>query len=212
MAAKPQARPIRTAGFTLIEVMVAGAVLVIVLGIVAIFFGDQARLTRRTQARSDTQDRARLVMQLITQDLSLTGATNYILPTGGIDSTASITTCPKVTDSATSTSFASCMEVVNQVSQDGVSLVYVNSLRSQAQACRTVAYGFVGNTLYRHDASFTCGDTTQTLVDPTSVTAPSFTSVADDIVAMDIALTCSSDPNSVFDHYPDETDCSHASA
>lgn len=209
MVAERRDPPGRTAGFTLIEMIVAGAVLVIVLGIVAIFFGNQTRMTRRTQARTDTQDQARLVMQLVTQDLSLTGAMNYILATGGIDSSASLTTCPTVSG------VASCLQVVNTAShsqRDGISLMYVNSLRPAAQACRTVAYGFIGTTLYRHDASFTCSDTTQALVDPTTVTTSSFGQVAGDVLALDVALTCSSDATSAFDHYPDETNCSHTSA
>ena len=51
------------------ELLVAAFVLVIILSIVATFFVQQTRLNRRTQAGSEVQDKARMVMQLVTGDL-----------------------------------------------------------------------------------------------------------------------------------------------
>ena len=145
------------AGFSLVELLVAATVLVVVLGIVAIYFGEQSRLARRTQARSDAQDRARLVMQLVTQDLSLAGAKTYIQSDGSLDLASSIATCPDYT--AGGTTITPCFLLSNHGAQDSLSMMYVNSLRSSSQACRTVAYRFNGNTLERIDTSFTCSAT-----------------------------------------------------
>lgn len=210
--ARVRARRRGEAGFSITEVLIAAAVLVVVLGIVAIYFGQQATLTKRTQARSDTQDRARLVMQLLTQDLSLTGGKTYIRSDGSMDLTASLAKCPDYTDPTSGHLISPCLLVVNNGVQDSLSMMYVNSLRSTTDACRTVAYRFNGNTLERYDASFSC-TTGTSLVDPSS-TSLTFNPIADDILAVDVALTCSSSTatGTTLAQYPDEASCPYGSA
>lgn len=202
----------RAAGFSIVEVLVAAAVLVVVLGIVAIYFGRQSQLSQRTQARSDAQDRARLVMQLVTQDLSLAGGKTYIRSDGSLDLTASLPTCPDYTDPVSTHVITPCLLVVNGGARDSLSMIYVNSLRSTTDACRTVAYRFSGTTLERYDTSFSC-TTGSTLVDPSS-TSLTFTAVADDILAIDVAVTCSSITSSgtKLPAYPDEAQCPYGSS
>ena len=197
-------------GFSLIELLVAATVLVIVLGIVAIYFGEQTRLARRTEARSGAQDRARLVMQLVTQDLSLTGAKTYIRSDGSLDLTSSIATCPDYT--VGSDTITPCFLLDNHGVQDSLSMMYVNSLRSTSQSCRTVAYRFNGNTLERIDTSFTCSGTTA-LIDTTDASL-SWAPVADDILAVDVALSCSSatSTGTKLASYPDQTHCAYGTS
>lgn len=202
----------RSGGFSLVEVLVAAAVLIVVLGIVALYFGQQASLSRRTQARSDTQDRARLVMQLVTQDLSLAGAKSYIASDGSLTASASIATCPVYTDPNSGNDITPCLLVTDGGNQDSLSMMYVNSLRATSSACRLVAYRFSGNTLERYDASFTC-NTSTALVD-TSVSTVTFDPIADDVLAVDVALSCSSATTSgtQLSKYPDETQCAYGSS
>jgi prepilin-type N-terminal cleavage/methylation domain-containing protein len=53
-------------GVTIVELLVAMTVLVIVLGIATFIFARHAQLQRNVQARSDVQDRVRMVAQLVT--------------------------------------------------------------------------------------------------------------------------------------------------
>ena len=195
-------------GFTLIEVLVASTILIVVLGIVAAYFGQQARVSRETQTRSEAQNRARLVMQLVSQDLSQTGAMKYLLD-GGVVSGASLATCPDYTDPASGHVIATCLRLDNHGSQDSLSLLYVNSLRSQSVACRGVAYRFSGNTLLRYDQP--CGSPFA-LVDPTS--ASNFDPVASDVLAVDVGLACSNSSTTGISlaSYPNETQCPYDSA
>lgn len=190
-------------GFTLIEVIVAGAILVIVLGIVAVFFGQQTQMSHRTQARNDTQDRARLVMQLVTQDLSLAGATDYIASAGNTVPSASLVTCP--TDP--NTGISSCLTLTNSATQDALSVTYVNSLQPPSEACRTIDYQFSGDTLERKDTPLNCNDLT-------AQASSSFVPLANGILALDITLNCSSasTATSTIDSYPDQVNCPQATA
>lgn len=193
--------PRPTAGFTVVELLVASVVLITVLGIVAVFFAQQNRVSRATQERSDAQDRARLVVQLVTQDLSLAGSKRFILDSGSIDDAASLAACP-----VGSSSVPTCLEVTSSNAQDSLSTLYVNSLRSVADACRRVAYRFDGDTLQRYDQKFTCGGSV-TLVDTTSTT--DFVDIAEHILALDVSVTCSN--GEAITGYPEETHCPYGS-
>lgn len=61
-------------GFTLVEVLVAMAILVVVLALGVRYFASTGELARNTQARNELQDRVRMVMQLVTADLQMAGA------------------------------------------------------------------------------------------------------------------------------------------
>lgn len=195
----------RVSGFTLVELLVASVVLIVVLGIVAVFFAQQTRVARVANEHSDTQDRARLVAQLVTQDLSLAGGKRYILNDGSIDTAGSIAACPNTTVGGTT--FPACLEVSTSNAADAFATLYVNSLRSVANACRSVAYRFSGNQLLRYDQAFSCSGSLA-LADTTSTT--DFEPIADDILALDIQITCSN--GNEIAQYPDQTDCPYGTS
>ncbi len=154
-------------GFTLVELLVAMGILAGILTLVAVYFGDQRDLTRRTQSRSEVQDRVRMVMQMVTQDLQMVGSRGFLDTNGNL-----------VTTVSSGCSGVNCLTSTNAGVQDGFAVQYVTNLRSDsAQACRVVQYAFSGNTLQRSDVP--CG-TTASLVD-----------LAPDILAMDIQYQCS---------------------
>jgi len=68
-------------GFTLVELMVAMAVTVVVLGAAVLAFRDTARSSQNVSLQSDMTDNLRAGMNLIQQDLIQTGTG---IPTGGI--------------------------------------------------------------------------------------------------------------------------------
>ncbi len=157
----------RRAGFTLVELLIAMGILAGILTLVAVYFGDQRDLTQRTQSRSEVQDRVRMVMQMVTQDLQMVGSRGFLDSSGNL-----------VTTVSSGCSGVNCLTSTNAGVQDGFSAQYVTNLRSSsAQACRTVTYAFSGNTLQRSDVP--CGSEAA-LVD-----------LAPDILALDIQYQCS---------------------
>lgn len=161
----------RRRGFTLVEVLVALAILVVILGLAIRYFTSNAELARETQARSELQDRVRMVMQVVSGDLQMAGATywnqgaenrGFTLPSGHV------------------------LEGIDGGPKDSIKLSYVTSLRAPSQACRSVEYAFQGDTLLRSDVNAT----------PTSgrdclAPDPSFQPLADGIAALDIRYLCS---------------------
>lgn len=133
-------------GLTVIELLVAGAVLVIVLGAAAIYFGQQIQLQRNVQARNELQDRVRVAMQLITQDLALAGNTMLVTASGAVTTPASFLGCFQVGGGA------SCVEVGNlSTASSTLRLRYVSSLFPATDACRDVSYRLHNGTLQRSD-------------------------------------------------------------
>lgn len=61
-------------GFTLVELLIAAAILVTVLAVALRYFVATAEAGRLTQAKSELQDRVRMVMQVVSGDLQLAGA------------------------------------------------------------------------------------------------------------------------------------------
>ncbi len=201
-SSRPQRTAPSAAGFTIVELLVASVVLITVLGIVAVFFAQQNRVSRAAQERSDAQDRARLVVQLVTQDLSLAGSKRFILDSGSIDKAASLAACPDDANGVTT-----CLELTSNNAQDSLSTLYVNSLRSVADACRRVAYRFDGDTLQRFDEKYTCGGSVS-LVDTTS--SASFVDMAEHILALDVSIMCSNGESVT--GYPEQTHCPYGSS
>ena len=157
----------RRGGFTLVELLIAMGILAGILTLVAVYFGDQRDLTHRTQSRSEVQDRVRMVMQMVTQDLQMVGSRGFLDNNGNLDTTVS-SQCSGV----------NCLTTADAGVQDGFGVQYVTNLRTgSAQACRAVQYAFSGNTLQRSDVP--CG------------TAASLIDLAPDILAMDIQYQCS---------------------
>ncbi|MEJ2667054.1 MAG: prepilin-type N-terminal cleavage/methylation domain-containing protein [Deinococcales bacterium] len=155
-----------SAGLTLVELLVAAALMVVVLGIVGIFFARQAGITKTTQAQTSIQDTARAVMQLVTNDLLLAGANQYYPSAASTVSSVTLTgAIPTGTDGGLT---------------DDVSLEYVTSLRpTLAGACRHVEYRMSGSTLERSDVA--CG------------TAANFSVLATHVLAFDLLYKCSDD-------------------
>lgn len=169
----------RKQAFTIIEMLVAMAILGIVIGLVAQYFVRQNELTRQAQAKSEVQDKVRTVMQLITQDLQLAGASQYVDSSG---TTSNLLSCPG----------GGCLSGSSSGLKDSLELSYVTSLRPAGEACRRVSYTFSGNTLQRVEA--TCGSA---LPDPVEL--------ASNILALDIQYVCSN--GNRLDNYPDTTNC-----
>ncbi|GEM84062.1 PilW family protein [Meiothermus hypogaeus] len=163
----------RRHGFTLVELLIAMGILAGILTLVAIYFGDQRDLTQRTQGRSEVQDRVRMVMQMVTQDLQMVGSRGFLDSSGNLITTVS-----------SGCSGVSCITSTNTGVQDGFTVQYVTTLRVDSsgnpdptKACRTVSYGFSGNTLQRSDVL--CGS------------AASLVDLAPNILALDIQYQCS---------------------
>ena len=151
-------------GFTLVELLVAAALMVIILGIVAIFFARQAGLTRTTQSQTSIQDTARAVMQLVTNDLLSAGANQYY-------PSASSTVTPVTLSGAIPTGSDGGLT-------DDLALEYVSSIRpTLSSACRHVEYQMSGSTLERSDVP--CG------------TASSLSTLATHVLAFDLVYQCS---------------------
>ncbi|MEJ2666260.1 MAG: prepilin-type N-terminal cleavage/methylation domain-containing protein [Deinococcales bacterium] len=155
-------------GFTLIELLVAMAIFVVVLGVVGVYFARQAKLSKDTQAHAQVQDTARSVMQLVTNDLLSAGATQYVATVSGATTTSTVTGLQPLT--------ASDGGLV-----DGLTVEYVSSLRSQANACRRVGYQVVSGVLERSDVACTAS-------------ADSYVALANHVLAFDLAYVCSDSP------------------
>lgn len=151
------------AGLTLVELLVAATLLVILLGLVALYFGQQANLSRDTQARSQVQDAARAAMQLVTNDLLSAGSNQYVISGAPVTKVALAGAVPTGTDGGL---------------DDTVTMEYVSSLRgSLGTACRHVVYQVNAGSLERSDVA--CGGT------------DSFSNLADHVLAFDLVYVCS---------------------
>ncbi|RTH99025.1 prepilin [Thermus scotoductus] len=154
----------RPRGFTLVELLVAIALLALIFAVALRYFTLQAEQTRRIQARSEVQDRVRLVMEVVSQDLLLAGNQYYIPSSGSVSQKINV---PSPYLSATDGGY-----------KDTFRVRYVTSLRREvSSACREVSYSFQDNTLRREDKS--CGGS--------SNPQP----LADGILALDITYICS---------------------
>lgn len=151
-------------GLTIVELLVAGAVLVVVLGAAGVFFALQVQLQRDVQARNEVQDRVRVVLQLVTQDLALVGNTIRMSEAGSIESGTGFTGCftqsvdpsdPQPDDPE------SCLELTDVTTAlpttSALRIRYVSSQFPLAESCRDVAYQLAGTVLQRSDVQ--CGET-----------------------------------------------------
>jgi prepilin-type N-terminal cleavage/methylation domain-containing protein len=165
-------------GFTLLEVLVAAVILAILGSIVARTLVDQADLGRRVQARNEVQDKARMVMELVKQDLFLAGSSRYVTFSGSGNSFAAPVTSsvPNWTDCSTNPCLSA--DSANSTTlQDRFSVRYVTSLRDLNQACRKVTYAFSDSTLQRSDVVCNGNDSLQPL--------------ADQVLALNLRFECS---------------------
>lgn len=166
-------------GFTLIEVLLAMLILAILGAIVARALADQADLSRRVQARNEVQDKARVVMELVKQDLFLAGSSRYVTFSGSGNSFAAAVTSSVPNWTACSTNPCLSADSANSTTlQDRFSVRYVTSLRDPTQACRRVTYTFTtGNILQRSDVTCNNSDNPQPL--------------ADQVLALNVRFECS---------------------
>lgn len=199
-------RTSRAQGFTLLEMLVAALILAIILGIVAAFFVQQARLNRHTEAGSEAHDKARMVMQLVTTDLHSAGTNIYSDPaTGTIETPAvELTACPTDAGSGLTTCIVGTNGVDTAHVQDTIAMDYLTTLQPLSSACREVAYRIdASNTLYRADKA--CDVTTGAVLLSTSSLTSDFAVLAPGILTLDIRYVCSN--GNVMDAIPDTVKC-----
>lgn len=177
----------RTAGFTLVELLIAAFMLTVVLGIVGTFLASQSNLSRRTQAGSEVKDKVRMVMQLVTTDLNMAGASSYVDSTGS--TTILLNTCP--TFSGTQGCLVGWNGASGSEAKDEFAAAYVTTLRDVGQACRKVSYRFDGGDLERSDTA--CAD------------AAAYSVLATNVDALNIVYRCSNGNTMVA--VPDTTAC-----
>lgn len=161
----------RSSGFSLVELLVALGLLAALLALALRYFTSTAELARETQARSELQDRVRMVMQVVSGDLQMAGARYW---NNGTQNRAFVLPVGKV------------LEGTDNGAKDTLSLYYVTSLRAQDQACRRIAYDFANDTLRRSDVNATPASGN----DCTEPQA-SFQPLADGILALDLRYLCS---------------------
>ncbi len=164
-------------GFTIVELLVAASIVGILLSIVAAFFSQQANLTRQTQARQEAEIKARMVAELLVQDLQVAGSS--VIFNGSESKTVQI-----------GCSAGSVKKCVNAPgggagTKDKVSMIYATSLRPD-EPCRNVSYDFSGNTWRRGEAA--CGSNIN------------HQPLASNILSLDIKYTCAGDPDNSIDN------------
>jgi type II secretory pathway component PulJ len=170
-------------GLTIVELLVAGVVLVVVLGAAGVFFALQVQLQRDVQARNEVQDRVRVALQLVTQDLALVGNTIRMSAAGSIESGTGFAGCyPQASGGE------ACLELEDvSATSSALRLRYVSSQFQLAESCRDVAYRVAGAVLQRSDVA--CGGTS------------AWIDLAPSVLGFKTIVVCSS--NARFASYPD---------
>lgn len=166
----------RQAGFTVVELLVAAFITVLVLAMAGYFLAQQNQLQRATQNRTELQDRVRVAVQLMTQDIALTGNSAVMAPDGGRLNIV----WPGCFDGA-----AGCLEVTS--GGQAMRLRYLSSQFSAGSECRDVAYRLTGTgNLERSDVP--CGG------------SEDFVELADRILDFEVTVHCSNGTD--FDVFP----------
>jgi len=139
-------------GLSVVELLIAGFILVIVLGLAGTFFAQQTQLQRDVQARNEVQDRVRVALQLVTQDIALVGNSVLVDASGAVEPAAQLPLagCARTVDG---TAIDSCFGVFEGPSAPNVSVAlrYLSSQFDPSEACRDVRYQLIGNVLQRSD-------------------------------------------------------------
>src|SRR5690606_32730907 len=164
-AAVSSGRRNRQAGITVIELLIAASIMMIVLGIAGAFLAQHTQLQRSTQNRSELQDRVRVGMQLIAQDLALTGNSAIVANDGRrLD-----VTWPGCFDGA-----AGCVEL----SDAGTTLKvrYLSSQFTSGSECRDVTYRLTGGVLQRSDVACAASE--------------SFIDLANNVIDFEVTVHC----------------------
>lgn len=164
----------RTHGFTMIELLVVLAVFTGVLTIATRFLASQSQDTRIIQERNEVQDRARLVLQMVSQDLILAGSSRYIRNNEVRFDEANWVPCAPGTP---------CLFGTDQGERDTFVTRYHTSLYPSGQECRSVGYAFNGTTLLRADVPCSQAPTG-------AIAASSYRQFAPNITQLNITYVC----------------------
>lgn len=157
----------RQLGFTMVELLIASTIMIVVLSIAGIFLTQQAKMQKSTQNRSELQDRVRVGMQLVTQDLALAGNSAVM----GLNGAKLDITWPGCFDGA-----SGCV----QVSDAGATLKvrYLSSQFASGSECRDVTYRLLETGVFeRSDVG--CGN------------GATYVSLADNMVDFTATVHCS---------------------
>jgi len=162
-------------GVTLIEMFIVLAIIGTILAIVGSFFNQQRLLASRNAARNEVQDKVKMVMQLITQDLQLAGSRAVV---------GANTTINPLNNALTATNATATVSGVTY-SKDQFVVRYYTTLRT-SNLCREVKFGFNSaspQTIRRDDIAGSCSGSAPNSSAPTNP-------LADNILALDIVYVC----------------------
>lgn len=153
-------------GITVVELLIAASIMVIVLAIAGVFLAQQSKLQRSTQNRSELQDRVRVGMQLIAQDLALVGNSAVVANDGRrLD-----IVWPGCFDKADG-----CVEVSD--SGETLKVRYLSSQFTSGNECRDVTYRLTGDVLQRSDVACAASE--------------SYVDLANNIIDFEVTVHCS---------------------
>ncbi|WP_299428091.1 prepilin-type N-terminal cleavage/methylation domain-containing protein [uncultured Meiothermus sp.] len=164
----------RTKGLTILELMVALAIFGIVLAIATRFFASQSQDTRIVQERNEVQDRARLVLQMVSQDLILAGSSRFIRNNEVRFDAANWVSCAPGTP---------CLTGTDHTDHDTFVTRYHTSLYPSGQECRSIGYRFNATTLMRADVPCSQAPTG-------AIAAGSYLEFATQITQLNIRYVC----------------------
>lgn len=164
----------RTHGFTILELLVVLAIFTGVLTIATRFLASQSQDTRIIQERNEVQDRARLVLQMVSQDLILAGSSRYIRNNEVRFDEASWVSCAPGTP---------CLSGTDHSERDTFVTRYHTSLYPSGQECRSVGYAFDETTLLRADVPCSQAPTG-------AIAASSYREFAPNITQLNITYVC----------------------
>lgn len=156
-------------GFTLVELLLAAALLATILAVATRYFVATSEAGRLTQTKSELQDRVRMVMQVVSGDLQQAGARYWTQGTTSVGFT-----------------LVGVLQGVNGGTKDTLTVRYITSLRALNSACRRVDYDFQGDTLRRSDVDISPLSGSDCLEG-----RPAPQPLAEGIMALDIRYLCS---------------------
>lgn len=164
----------RTKGLSILELMVVLAIFGAVLAIATRFFASQSQDTRIVQERNEVQDRARLVLQMVSQDLILAGSSRFIRGNEVRFDGANWVSCAPGTP---------CLTGTDNTNTDTFVTRYHTSLYQSGQECRSIGYSFNGTTLLRADVPCSQAPTN-------NIPATSYREFATHITQLNIRYVC----------------------
>ncbi|GEM84900.1 prepilin-type cleavage/methylation domain-containing protein [Meiothermus hypogaeus] len=126
------------------------------------------------QERNEVQDRARLVLQMVSQDLILAGSSRFIRGNEVRFDAANWVSCAPGTP---------CLTGTDDSERDTFVTRYHTSLYPNGQECRSIGYSFSGTTLLRADVPCSQAPTG-------AIVASSYREFAPDITQLNIRYVC----------------------